>query len=140
MQANIEINLEAKLMKSHKTITAISLIAALFFVGLPFSSANAEEILTAQDHLQIAKRHEVLLKEAETNLVEHTAALEDYESRSYYYGRGGQDFQSHEKANIREYAKIVAENKAQAELHYKLAGQGQTSKFLSGSISNTPSN
>lgn len=123
-------------MKTQKTITAISLIAALFFVGLPFASASAEEILIAQDHLQMAKRHEVLLKEAEAKLVEHKAALEDYESRSYYYGRGGQDFQSHEKANIREYEKIVAENKAQAELHYKLAGESQTPKFVSGSIGN----
>ena len=139
MQSNVEINLGAKIMKSQKTITAISLIAALFLVGLPFGSASAEEILTAQDHVQLAKRHEALLKEAEAKLVEHKAALEDYESRSYYYGRGGQDFQSHEIANIREYEKIVAENKAQAELHYKLAGQGQTSKFLSGSISNTQS-
>ncbi|MBX3618262.1 hypothetical protein [Nitrosomonas sp.] len=127
-------------MKTQKTITAISLIAALFFVSLPFGSASAEEILTAQDHLQIAKRHEALLKEAEAKLVEHQAALEDYESRSYYYGRGGQDFQSHEKANIREYEEIVVENKAQAELHYKLAGENQTPKFVSGSIGNTQAN
>src|SRR5687768_12063822 len=103
MASIVKFNLEAKIMKTQKTITAISLIAALFFVVFPVSAANAEEILTAQDHLQIAKRHEVLLKEAEAKLVEHKAALEDYESRSYYYGRGGQDFQSHEKANIREY-------------------------------------
>ena len=127
-------------MKTQKTITAFSLIAALFFIGLPFGSASAEEILTAQDHLQIAKRHEALLKEAEAKLAEHQAALEDYESRSYYYGRGGQDFQSHEKANIREYEEIVAENKAQAELHYKLAGESQTPRFVSGSMGNTQVN
>lgn len=127
-------------MKTKKTITAFSLIAALFFVGLPFSSANAEEILTAQDHLQMAKQHEVLLKEAEAKLVEHKAALEDYESRSFYYGRRGQDFQSHEIANIREYEKLVAENKAQAALHHKLAGENQTPKFLSGSTNNNKVN
>ena len=127
-------------MKTQKAITAISLIAALFFVGLPFGSASAEEILTTQDHLQIAKRHEALLKEAEAKLEEHKAALDDYESRPYYYGRRGQEFQSHEIANIREYEKIVAENRAQAELYYKLAGENQIPKFVSGSNSNTHAN
>ena len=127
-------------MRTQKITTAIFLIVALFFVILPFSSANAGEVLTTQDHVQIAKHHETLLKEAEAKLKEHQAALEDYESRSYYYGRGGQDFQSHEIANIHEYEKIVAENKAQAELHYKLAGENQTPKFMSASITNTQIN
>ncbi|SFF23406.1 hypothetical protein [Nitrosomonas sp. Nm166] len=129
-------------METQETITTISLIviAALFFVVLPVSAANAEEILTAQDHLQMAKHHEVLLKEAEAKLVEHKAALEDYESRSMYYGRRGQDFQSHEKANIREYERLVAENKAQAALYYKLAGESQTPKFIRGTTSNTQVN
>ena len=126
-------------MKTQKTITAIAL-AALFFIGLPFGSASAEEILTAQDHLQAAKHHESLLKEAESKLVEHKAALEDYESRPYYYGRRGQDFQSHEIANIREYEKIVAESKDQAALHYKLASESQAPQFLSGNIDNTQAN
>ena len=119
-------------MKTQKTITVTSLIAALFFVALPFSAANAGEVLTAQDHVQMAKHHEALLEEAQVKLAEHVAALEDYEDRPYYYGRRGQDFQSHEKANIREYEKIVAENKAQVELHYKLAAENQDPKFVSG--------
>jgi hypothetical protein len=112
-------------MKTQKTITASYLIAALFFVILPFGSANAKEIMTAQDHVQIAKHHEALLREAEAKLKEHKVALEDYESRPYYYGRRGQEFQSHETAN----------NKAQAALHYKLAGESQTPKFMRGNIS-----
>lgn len=127
-------------MKTQTNITAISLIAAVFFVGLPFGSASADEILTAQDHVQMAKRHEVLLKEAEAKLIEHAAVLEDYESRSYYYGRKGLEIQSHATANIREYEKIVAENKAQAALHYKLASESQTPQFVSGSIGNTQVN
>ena len=81
-----------------------------------------------------------MLKEAESKLVEHKAALEDYESRPYYYGRRGQDFQSHEIANIREYEKIVAESKDQAALHYKLASESQAPQFLSGNIDNTQAN
>jgi hypothetical protein len=127
-------------MKTQKIITAIALTAALFFVGLPFSSASAEEVLTAQDHLQMAKHHEILLKEAEAKLAEHKDALEDYESSSQYYGRGGQDFQSHEIANIREYEKVVAENKTQAALHYKLAGEVEAPEFLTGNIDNTQAN
>src|SRR5690349_20110211 len=107
-------NLEAKIVKTQKITPATFLIAALFVVALPFSAANAGEVLTAQDHVQMAKHHEALLKEAEGKLAEHQAALEDYEDKPYYYGRRGQEFQSHEKANIREYEKMVAENKAQA--------------------------
>ena len=127
-------------MKTQKITTASYLIAALFFVILPFGSANAGEVLTAQEHMQIAKHHEALLKEAEAKLKEHQAALEDYESRPYYYGRRGQEFQSHEIANIHEYEKVVAENRAQAELHYKLAAESQTPKFVIGSIINTQAN
>jgi hypothetical protein len=126
-------------METKKTTTAISLIAALFFVALPFGSANAEEVLTAQDHVQMAEQYQVLLKEAEVKLAQHKAALEDYEDRPYYYGRRGQDFQSHEKANIREYEKAVVENKAKAELHHKLAAESQPPQ-VAGSISQTQAN
>ena len=77
--------------------------------------------------MQIAKQHEALLKEAEAKLVEHQTALEDYESRPYYYGRRGQEFQSHKIANIRAYQNVMAEKKAQAALHYSLV------EFMSGS-------
>jgi hypothetical protein len=127
-------------MKNQKTITAIALTAALFFVGLPVGAASAEEILTAQDHLQMAKHHEVLLKEAEAKLVEHKTALEDYEDRPYYYGRKGLEIQSHATANIHMYEKIVAENRAQAALHYKLAGEIEVPKFLTGNIDSTQVN
>ena len=123
------------MMKIKKTTTSISLIATLFSVILPFGSATAGEALTVQNHVQIAKHHEALLKKAETKLKEHQAALEDYESRSYYYGRGGQDFQSHETANIHEYENMVAKNKAHAALHYKLASKSQTPRFISSSLS-----
>ena len=66
--------------------------------------------------------------------------MEDYESRPYYYGRRGQDFRSHEVANIREYEKIVAENEAQAALHYKLAGESKIPQLVSGSINETQTN
>ena len=122
-------------MKTQKTTTSISLIAAFLSVTLPFDSATAEETLTVQDHVQIAKHHEALLKKAEAKLKEHQAALENYESRPYSYGRTGQEFQSHEIANIHEYENMVAENKAHAALHYKLAGESQTPRFLSGSLS-----
>ncbi len=126
-------------MKTQKSTTAISLIAALFFVALPFGSANAGEVLTAQDHVKIAKYHEALLQEAQIKLTEHKAALENYESRSNLYGRGGQDFKSHETANIREYEKIVAENKAQVELHHKLAAENPAQQFA-GDISEIQAN
>lgn len=127
-------------MKMQKSITVISLIAILFFVALPFSSANAEQSATASEHVQLAKHHEVLLKEAETKLEEHRVALEDYESGSHYYGRRGQDFRSHEIANIREYEKEVAEHRAQAELHYQLAADENKSSIFASGISMSQTN
>lgn len=110
-------------MKTQKPVTVIAFIAALFFVALPFGSASAEQSVTTSNHTQLAKHHEALLKEAEAKLEEHRVALEDYQSNFQYYGRRGQEFQSHETANIREYEKEVAEHRAQAELHYKLAAE-----------------
>lgn len=122
-------------MKTQKPITVISLIAALFFVTLPFGFANADQSVIASDHAQLAKQHEALLKAAEAKLEEHKAALEDYESSSQYYGRRGQDFQSHETANIREYEKEVAEHRAQVELHYQLAANENRSSIIASNIS-----
>lgn len=119
-------------MKTQKSISVISLTAALFFVALPFGSANAES--TDSNHVQLAKHHEALLKEAEAKLEEHRTALEDYQSNSQYYGRRGQDFQSHEIANIREYEKEVTEHRAQAQLHYQLAANENKSSIIASNI------
>ena len=127
-------------MKIKKTTTAIALITALFFVILPFGSATAQGALTIQDHVQIAKHHEALLREAEAKLVEHQAALGDYESRPYYYGRMGQEFQSHEIANIHEYEKVIAQSRMQADLHYKLSAESQTPTAAIGPIMSTQAN
>jgi len=128
------LNSGARIMKMQRSVTVVSLIAISFFVALPFGLANAEQPVVASDHVQLAKHHEVLLKEAETKLEEHRVALEDYESSSQYYGRRGQDFRSHEIANIREYEKEVAEHRAQAALHYQLAADENKSLIFASGI------
>jgi hypothetical protein len=49
------------------------------------------------------------ISETRSKLAEHKQLLEDYENRSYVYGRTGLDIQSHTKANIRYYEELLNE-------------------------------
>ena len=50
-------------------------------------------------------------------------ALQHYEDKSQYYGRGGQDFQSHATANLRYYEQGAKEAQKQAHFHRKIAAE-----------------
>ncbi len=106
--------------------TSTLLIASLFVLGSFASSAFAENAIDNDDHFALAQHYENLAKETEAKLQENRAALEDYEDHSFYYGRQGQDAQSHATANIREYEKELKENLNHADLHKKLAIEQQS--------------
>ncbi len=105
--------------------TSTLLIASLFVFGSFTSSAFAQNAIDNEDHFALASHYENLAKEAEAKLQENKAALEEYEEHSFYYGRQGQDVQSHTTANIREYEKQLSENLNNANLHKKLAMEQQ---------------
>lgn len=84
------------------------------------ASAFAETDLTNASHETLVTYHENIVKEAELKLAEHKQNLEDYEVHSYYYGRQGQDFQSHETANIEYYEEVISENLKAADYHRKM--------------------
>ncbi len=98
-----------------------TLIASLFVLGSFTSSAFAQNAIDNADHFALAKHYENLAKEAEAKLQENKEALEEYEAHSFYYGRQGQDVQSHATANIREYEKLLKENLNNADVHKKMA-------------------
>ena len=109
----------------------------VLIVGYVFSvSVFAETDVTNVSHEALAIHHENVVKEAELKLAEHKQNLEDYEDHSHYYGRQGQDFQSHEKANIEYYEEVIHENLKIAELHKKMASE-QNNSIKSANVDNS---
>lgn len=112
-------------MKALKLLT----LPALLVLSLFTSSVFAVDGIDESNHAALAKHYENLAKEAESKLQENKAALKEYEAHPYYYGRQGQDFQSHTSANIHEYEEILAENLNNADLHRKVV-LGQDSPVI----------
>lgn len=108
-------------MKAQKILT----LPALLVLSLLVSPAFAVDGIDDSNHAALAEHYENLAKEAGAKLQENKAALKEYEAHPYYYGRQGQDFQSHTSANIHEYEEILAESMNNADLHRKVVmGQG----------------
>lgn len=108
-------------MKTLKLI--ISTISLTFLVACAQMNPTivSESEINKKDHAALAKYYENSAKEAKQKLAKHKRALKTYEAKPYLYGRGGQEFQSHATANIREYEKEVKENIELAHFHRKLA-------------------
>ena len=102
-----------------KTLT-LSTLSALLVLSLFASSAFAIDGIDDSNHAALTKYYENLAKDAKAKLQENKAALDEYEAHPYYYGRQGQDFQSHTSANIHEYEEILAESLNNADLHRKV--------------------
>lgn len=100
-------------MKALKHLT----LSALLMLGVFASSAFAVDGIEDSNHAGLTKYYENLAKDAEAKLQENKAALTEYEAHPYYYGRQGQEFQSHTSANIYEYEEILAESLNNADLH-----------------------
>lgn len=113
------------------------LIVLLSFVVQSFA-VSAESTIAPSSHESLAQHHLNIVDEAKTKLQEHKNNLEDYELHSHYYGRGGQDFRSHETANVRLYEEIIAENSKAAELHQQMA-EAERNQINRASISNVAS-
>jgi len=97
-------------------------LLSLFVLNLFASSVFGQNAVDYNDHAALVKHYENLAKEAEAKLQENKEALEEYEAHPYYYGRQGQDLQSHTAANIHEYEEIVKGNLENADLHRKMIG------------------
>ena len=110
-------------MKALKLSTQLPLLALtlLVFCAQINSSVAAQPEVALNDHDALVRYYEDLAKEAEAKLQENKAVLEEYEDHAYYYGRQGQDLQSHTIANIREYEKALKESLSNADLHRKIA-------------------
>lgn len=134
-------------MKTRNRIVTLPLCGLLLAVLSPFSTAaetandfdirpNAENALAQSDpgiavksyedgsskmHEAVARRHEDVAKGLQAKIREQKQLLEQYESKSYIYGRWAQDLQAQADALIRKYEAAALTNLKQAALHRQLA-------------------
>ena len=87
------------------------------------SGKMAQNARTYSDHEKLANYHDDVAKEMKAKAKEKKKGLEHYEDNSQYYGRGGQDFQSHATANVRYYEQAAQEAQKQAHFHRKIAAE-----------------
>lgn len=125
-------------LKKFLLLWEMVIMKALYFPVLLASfllsfSVFAEVSSSNTNHEVLASHYENIIKEAELKLAEHKQNLEDYELHSYYYGRQGQEFQSHEIANIEYYEEVIRENIKAADFHRKMATE-QSDKIRSVNI------
>jgi hypothetical protein len=119
-------------------MNARNFVAILSLLGLAagFSPASAAERMAdsagmrvtqgaapRDDHETVAAYHENVAREAQAKLEEQKQLLDQYENKSYLYGRQAQDLQSHANAMIRKLEHAVDENVKQAALHRQIARQ-----------------
>ena len=83
----------------------------------------AQNAKTYDEHNKLVDYYDNLAKETASKLTEMKGLLKNYEDHSYYYGRGGQDFQSHTVANIRYYEQATKDAKKHAGFHRQVAAE-----------------
>lgn len=117
-------------MKTKNIFAALSVIGFLASIS-PFATATENpDILTAAknaatrgDHEAVAKFYEDEARQIQAKVEEQKELLEQYENKSYLYGRQAQDLQSHTMALVRKYEKIVNEDIKEAAAHRQIASK-----------------
>jgi hypothetical protein len=110
-----------KAIKYFVVLLAYTLLASCAHMSTPVTAPAG--IIADNDHESWVKHYENVATEAQTRLQENRKILQEYEARPYYYGRRGQDLQSHTSANIRAYEKILRDSLRFVELHTKMASE-----------------
>lgn len=105
-------------MKTSKLLVVLSSLALSLSVLPVF--ANEVEGIDDNDHAALAKYYENHAHEEEDKLHKNEELLKEYEEHPYYFGRQGQDIQSHTLANIHEHEKTMEEDLQHAEDHKKI--------------------
>lgn len=108
-------------MKTSKFLVVLSLLA--LSLSVPSAFANEVEGIDDNDHAALIKYYENHAHEEEDMLHENEELLKEYEEHPYYFGRHGQDIQSHTLANIHEHEKTIEEDLHHAEDHKKMMAQ-----------------
>lgn len=115
---------------SGKIVAAISMICLLASLSAPATAADNPEIRTAaqnattrSDHEAIAKYYEAAATQMNAKVKEQKELLEQYQNKSYLYGRQAQDLQSRTEALVRNYEKTASADLQEAALHRQMASK-----------------
>jgi hypothetical protein len=92
-------------------------------IDTPEIRAAARNAVTRSDHDAIARYYEKTAAQMQAKVTEQKALLEQYENKSYLYGRQAQDLQSHTSALIRDYEKSAEASSQVAALHRQRAAR-----------------
>ena len=98
----------------------------------PEIRAAVQNATTRGDHEAIAKYYENAATQMQAKVKEEKELLEQYENKSYLYGRQAQDLQSHTAALIRHYEQTVAADIQEAALHRQMASKLDKNHAASG--------
>jgi outer membrane biogenesis lipoprotein LolB len=112
-----------------KTHTLITLILALVLLSActemnPHPMDMSQAVLNAEtkaDHEALAKHYEEEAGKMQLKVDEHKKILEQYQSKSYLYGRQAEDLKAHCYSLINSYEKAVTANQKMAEMHRGMA-------------------
>lgn len=109
------------------TLLMLSFLSACAQMN-PVSSVQSNEIGNADlnvidlsNHDALAGYYENAAKELQVKLQEQQKLLQEYEDHNYYYGRKGQDLNSHTSANVHYFEKAIKKNLDEAATHRKMA-------------------
>ncbi|MBY0483515.1 hypothetical protein [Nitrosomonas sp.] len=84
--------------------------------------SNAEaKAKTSFDHIKLAEYYENEANALKAKAEEQRKLLEEYQNHSEYYGREGQEFESHHEALLREYTKATERNNEMAVSHRNMS-------------------
>ena len=106
-------------------------------VDAPQVRAAGQNATTSRDHEAMAKHYEDVAAQVQAKLKEQKELLEQYQNKSYLYGRQAQDLQSHTEALIRDYEQTLAATIEEAATHRRMASKLQE-KHASGTQQSNP--
>lgn len=98
-----------------------SLATATEPVNTPEIRAAAQKAVTRDEHEAVARFYENAAAQLQAKMKEQQELLDQYENKSYLYGRRAQDLQSHAHAQVRVYERAVEMNIKEARLHHQMA-------------------
>ena len=81
------------------------------------------EAEASKNHETVAKYYEDSAAEMRAKAQEHKLLLEQYEDKSYLYGKKAQDLQAHASALIRKYEQSAEADEKKADTHRKIASR-----------------
>ena len=118
-------------MKTAKFVVVLSMLGLLASCAqmAPFEARNADTHRVAEnartyfDHDTVARQYEIIAKELLAEVEKKKKLLDNYEDKSYLYGKRAQDMRSHTSALLRKYEKAVEEAVKQAALHQKISSE-----------------